>query len=117
MQLSRRRFASWCVVTTIAPTLTWAKDMPRVDPSDLVKKYGKPDKLRSSEYEKPRPPLVTRMYEYRSANVRIVLLAEGPTGSPPPYASWRLIGYQDPRDNSVLTPDEAERRLSSRARR
>lgn len=94
-----------------------AQDMPVVDPADFVSKYGKPDQVRSTEYDKPRPPFVTRMLEYKKEHVRIVLLANAPMGSPPPYSSWKLMGYQDPRDNSVLKLQEAERRLAGRRKK
>ena len=94
-----------------------AKDMPEISQADIVARYGKPDRLTSAENERPRPPLVTKMIEYKKENVRFVLLANAPMGSPPPYNSWKLMGYQDPRDNKVLTVDEVERRLSGRAKK
>ena len=94
-----------------------AKDMPVVDPADILAKYGKPDRTVSTEYDKPRPPFVTRMLEYKKENVRIVLLANAPIGSPPPYQSWRLMGFQDLKSNEVIAEAEAERRLSTRKRK
>lgn len=97
----------------------WATaiEMTDVDPSEIVAKYGKPERVHSSEYEKPRPPLVVRMLEYKKQNVRFAFLANALVGSPPPYNSWKLIGIQDPRDNSVISAAEAERRMQSRARK
>ena len=94
-----------------------AKDMPVVDPTDIIAGYGKPDRTVSTEYDKPRPPFVTRMLEYKKENVRIALLANAPMGSPPPYSSWRLMGYQDLKGNEVIAQDEADRRLSTRKRK
>lgn len=94
-----------------------AREMPLVDPAALVAKYGKPDRVSSTEYDKPRPPFVTRMLEYKKAGVRIALLANGPVGSPPPYASWRLMGFQDISSNSVISQEEAERRLAARMKK
>ncbi len=91
-----------------------AKELPTVDPAHIIAKYGKPDRIKSTEYDKPRPPLVTRMIEYKKENVRFTLLANGPVGSPPPYSSWKLIGFQDPRDNSVIPAEEVERRMRQR---
>ena len=91
-----------------------AREMPEITQAEIVAKYGKPDKITSAENERPRPPIVTKMLEYKKENVRILLLANAPTGAPPPYKSWKLMGYQDPRDNKVLSVSEAERRLSGR---
>ena len=94
-----------------------AKDMPAVDSSEVIAKYGKPDRIQSTEYDKPRPPMVTRMLEYRKEGVRFAFLADAPIGSPPPYKSWRLLGTQNPRDNKVMTSEEAERRMLPRLKK
>lgn len=94
-----------------------AKDMLVVDSADISSKFGKPDRTVSTEYDKPRPPFVTRMMEYKKENVRIALLANAPLGSPPPYMSWRLMGYQDLKSNEVIAQDEADRRLSARKKK
>ncbi|MBB5610392.1 MULTISPECIES: hypothetical protein [unclassified Janthinobacterium] len=94
-----------------------ADGLPILQPDEVIAKYGKPDSVRSSEYEKPRPPLVTKMLEYKKEHVRVTLLAGGKVGNPPPYKSWHLIGYQDPRDNSVITKEEAEKRLLGRLKK
>lgn len=100
------------VVSVIA-----SAEMPGIDPNAIIKKYGKPDRITSSEYEKPRPPFVTKMIEYKKENVRFTLLANAPIGSPPPYKSWILFGFQDPRDNKVISVEEVEKRLSNRVRK
>lgn len=112
--MKSRRFMLATGLCALVFSAAHARDMPRIDPDSIVAKYGKPDVLKSTERDRPRPPMVTRMYEYRRENVRIVLLADAPVGAPPPYSSWRLIGYQDPRDNSVLTEQIALTRLSGR---
>lgn len=108
----KQAFAAALVALVVSPAV--ARDMPAVDPSDIVAKYGKPDSVQSTEHDKPRPPLVTRMLEYKKERVRFALLADAPVGSPPPYKSWRLIGTQDPIDNAVISAEEAERRLQPR---
>ena len=95
----------------------FAGDFPLLNPIDIVAKYGKPDKIKSTEYDKPRPPFVTKMLEYRKEHVRFTLLPDAPIGSPPPYAAWKLIGTQDPRDNSVISATEAAKRLQARVRK
>jgi hypothetical protein len=37
--------------------------------------------------------------------------------SPPPYASWKLMGFQDISSNNVISQEEAERRLAARMKR
>lgn len=97
----------------LAAPFAIGRDMPAVDPADFIAKFGKPDRVVSTEYDKPRPPLVTRLLEYKKAGVRIALLANAPVGSPPPYSSWRLMGYQDMASREVIQQPEAERRLSN----
>jgi len=92
-------------------------DYPTVHPDTVIAKYGKPDHVDSTEYDRPRPPIVTRMLEYRKERVRFVFFPDAPMGSPPPYRSWKLIGMQDTRDNSVLSANEVTRRMRSRARK
>ena len=94
----------------------FAKDMPDIDPKAIVAKYGKPDRVQSTEYDKPRPPFVTRMIEYKKENVRFTFLANAPIGSPPPYKSWKLLGFQDPKDNTVISADEVEKRMAKRVK-
>lgn len=104
-------------IAAIAVSASFAKDMPTVDPAALIAKYGKPDRMTSTEYDKPRPPFVTRMLEYKKEGVLIGLLANAPMGSPPPYSSWKLLGYQDIASKSVITQEEAERRLAGRMKK
>jgi len=94
-----------------------AKEMPTVDPVEIVARYGKPDRIVSTEYDKPRPPFVTRTLEYKKEEVRFTLLANAPIGSPPPYTSWKLMGYQDPKTNGVISQIEAEKRLATRKKK
>lgn len=107
-------FAGALVLLTNPAT---ARDMPVVDPSAIVAKYGKPDRSTSTEYDKPRPPMVTRIFDYKKENVRFVFLANAPAGSPPPYKSWLLMGTADIRENKVIPIAEAERRLQPRVRK
>lgn len=95
----------------------FSKDYPVVHPNEIIAKYGKPDRIQSTEYDKPRPPFVTRMLEYNKEHVRFTFLPTAPIGSPPPYKSWYLLGTQDPRDNSVISAEEATRRMQSRKKK
>jgi hypothetical protein len=105
------------LLTWLACTTVSAADFPTVHPDSVIAKYGRPDRVESTEHDRPRPPIVTRMLEYRKERVRFVFFPDAPAGSPPPYRSWKLMGVQDTRDNSVLTASETTRRMSGRARR
>jgi len=77
----------------------------------IVAKYGKPDVITSSEYEKPRPPIVMKFLDYKRQRVRFLFVADAPVGSPPPYASWKLVGLTDPTTNTAIKVDEVQRRM------
>ena len=89
-------------------------DLPVVAPETVIAKYGKPDKIDSTEFDKPRPPFVTKWLIYRKERVQFMFLADGPVGSPPPYKQWRLMGMQDPNTKAVLRAEEVEKRLAGR---
>jgi hypothetical protein len=104
------RFMNALLAATVlyaVSTSVGSKDFPIVHPNEITAKYGKPDRIQSTEYDKPRPPFVTRMLEYKKEHVRFTFLPTAPIGSPPPYKSWYLIGTQDLRDNPVISPEEA----------
>ena len=105
------------IILCISSTLAFSTDLPIVNPSDIVAKYGKPDRIKSTENDNPRPPFVTRMLEYKKEHVRFSFLPTAPIGSPPPYESWYLLGTQDPRDNSVISAEEAAQRMQNRAKK
>lgn len=98
----------------VLATPLMAADFPVVHPSEIVAKYGKPDRVESTEYDKPRPPFVTRMLIYKKEHVRFTFLPTAKIGTPPPYESWYLLGMQDPRDNSVISSEEAGQRMRRR---
>lgn len=89
-------------------------EFPSILPEAVIAKYGQPDVIDSTEYDKPRPPLVTKFVIYKNENVRFVFLADAPVGSPPPYKKWKLLGAQDPRNDSVLKAEEVEKRMANR---
>lgn len=101
----------------VASSSVLSRDYPVVHPNEIIAKYGKPDRIESTEYDKPRPPLVTRMLEYRKENVRFAFLANAPVGLPPPYKSWYLMGTQDPRSNAVISAEDAAIRMRNRVKK
>lgn len=82
--------------------------MVDIEPSAIIAKYGKPDVVKSSENERPKPMFITRMMEYKHAGVRVTLLAND---KQPPYVHWKLMGYQDIKTNKVINADEFESRI------
>lgn len=92
-----------------APQKTAAHD----DLSLFLEKYGKPDIVDSTEYDKPRPPMVTKWIVYKKARVRATYLADS-LNSPPPYDKWTLVGFQDSITKKVIEPAEVVRRMENR---
>jgi hypothetical protein len=81
----------------------------------LIDRFGKPDDDESSETERPRPPIVTRMLTYRKEGVRAIFRADIPFASKERVAGrWRLVGYTDPTPNVGISQDTAFRRLAGR---
>ncbi len=97
------------VVLGIA-SMTASAEMADMNPADVVAKYGKPDVVKSSENERPKPMFITKQMEYKKAGVRVTLLAND---KQPPYTHWKLMGYQDIKTNNVIKVDEFERRLNA----
>jgi hypothetical protein len=84
--------------------------------SDLIAKYGKPDRMTSSDKEKPKPLIITRLVEYKKEGVRFILVPEGNSDVPQPYL-WKLFGAQDIKDGKnggKLSNQEVAMRLEGR---
>jgi hypothetical protein len=84
------------------------------DVSKILCKYGKPDSDTSTENDKPRPTIATRSLVYKTEKVRTGFLPADRLGGPPPYDKWKIIGYQDPTNNEVLSSVDVTRRMSKR---
>ena len=95
-------------------TAVAASEMLTVSPESLIAQYGAPDSIDSTEYDKPRPPLVTKWLIYKKERVKIMLIADAPMGSPPPYQTWKLFGVMDARSDAMLEPQEFKRRMARR---
>lgn len=93
-----------------AASLGAVAEMIDMDPSEIVAKYGKPDRVQSSEKERPKPMFITRMMEYKKAGVRASLLAND---KEPPYTHWKLMGFQDVKSNKVISLEEFESRIKA----
>lgn len=92
--------------------------LPYDDLSLLISKYGKPDVDDSTQYDKPRPPIVTRWLSYKKENVRAWYVPDGVSvGDPPPYRKWKFIGFADEKTKEPISPDEAVKQLQLRVRK
>lgn len=88
--------------------------VPHDDVSQFVCRYGKPDVDDSTENDGPRPPIVTRMLTYKKEGVRAAYVPDARIGDSPPYKKWKLIGFQDPKTDAVLSAQEVVRRMQAR---
>jgi hypothetical protein len=108
----RRIVIAVCLVVLAAGT-AHAECKATDDASHFICRFGMPDKDDSTAYDKPRPPIPTRILTYRKEKVSAIYVADSKLGAPPPY-KWKLIGFTDPTKDSKLDPSEAVKRLSAR---
>ncbi len=92
-----------------------AAPRPTDDAELFISQHGPPDKQDSTDYDVPRPPIPSRFLVYEAEHVRVLYIPDAKVGEPPPY-KWKLVGFQDDRDNRVLQPAEAVERLKGRRR-
>lgn len=96
--------------TTVSPANPFPT--PQDDAELMMSKFGLPDVDDSTDNDKPRPPLVTRLLTYRSAGVKAGFLCGGKVGDPPPCGHrWGLIGFTDVESKTSFTFDEAMTKL------
>ena len=86
----------------------------RDDSRNFISIFGEPDQIESTEYDNPRPSIVTKLLIYKKQNVQAVFVADVPVDIPPPYDAWKLFGFQDERTNQPITNDELQRRMGKR---
>lgn len=83
----------------------------------FISRYGVPDVDDSTQYDRPRPPIVTRWLIYQKEDVRLNYIPKNITiGTPPPYKDWRLIGATDAKGTRTLSADELVSRMKHRKR-
>lgn len=80
----------------------------------IIQKYGKPDIDKSTQNDKPRPPIVTRWIVYKKENVRFSFVPDTKAEDPPPYHRWKIVGITDANAKKVIAPEEADQRLLKR---
>ena len=83
------------------------------DVARIIALYGRPDQIKFSENEVPRPAEATKQLIYQRANVRVIFIPLVPMDSLP-HRRWKLKGFLDLRTNQSLQPREADRRLRNR---
>lgn len=73
------------------------------DLDNVLSVYGRPDTSDSTEYDNPRPFLITKWLVYKKQGVQFTfLLNEG---------RWKLFGLQDSITLKPLTASEVQRRF------
>jgi hypothetical protein len=77
--------------------------------------FEPPDFDDNTGFDVPRPPLVSRFMVYRAENVRVMFLARGTVGAPPPY-KWRFIAFSDAQTNQPLDVSDAMNKLYRKRR-
>lgn len=90
---------------------------PHDDLTHFIARFGHPDREISTEYDNPRPPIVTRFLIYEKENLRVVYRADIPVGSVSPIKNWKFVGFQNEMTDNVITPSEAIRMMSHRDRK
>jgi hypothetical protein len=77
----------------------------------LLSRCGKPSKDDSTANDAPRPPIPSRIIEYRKQRLRILFVPSEPVGDPPPY-HWKLVGVVDIPSNTATDAKTAIKRLA-----
>ena len=108
--------------SAVGPSLTDSKGrlVPAGVANDaelLIARCGQPTSDDSTDYDNPRPPIPTRIIEYRSQKLRFMFIPgkNSNLGDPPPY-TWKLLGVTDmkaadPSRARVVSLSEAVRRM------
>jgi TM2 domain-containing membrane protein YozV len=82
------------------------------DARSFIERYGPPDSDVSTEDDKPRPAVATRILTYEKAQVRVYYRGDVPLGSTEPIGDrWALIAHTDPTSEANITGHEVDRRL------
>jgi hypothetical protein len=81
------------------------------DLDNVLSVYGRPDISDSTEFDNPRPPIVTKWLIYKTQGVKFWFVPDAKLGDAPPYKGWKLIGLQDDITLKPLTASEVQRRF------
>jgi hypothetical protein len=77
-------------------------------PDAIVALYGRPDRDDSTDRDRPRPFIVTRIMEYKAANVTLIFV---PESRAIPVTGWTLVKCGQVTANGEISKEEAWRRL------
>lgn len=95
------------------PAISGGDEVVRSD-ARVVKVCGRPDSNESTEFEHPRPPILTRSIEYQDIDLRMIFAPEAHLGASPPYLIWKFAGAYAISTEKALSLREIEARLSMR---
>lgn len=73
------------------------------DLDNVLSAYGRPDSSDSTQYDNPRPFLITKWLVYNKQGVRFTFLLDN--------GRWKLFGMQDSVSLKPLTAVEVQRRF------
>jgi hypothetical protein len=104
------------LLTFLAISITCYAQGPTDDIELFTSRFGKPDAIKSSEKDKPRPLIVTKELIYKKERVKAVYFANVPIGTPPPY-KWTLGWFEDINTNKSIRPVEVADRMKVREKR
>ena len=106
----------------VSPAVTDSKGRPvpagvTNDAELLIARCGQPTSDDSTANDNPRPPIPTRIIEYKKQKLRFMFIPGGgaTVGDAPPY-KWKLMGVTDmkaadPSQARVVSVSEAARRM------
>jgi hypothetical protein len=105
------------VSTTQRPQISPVRFGVGDDVAAWLSRCAPPEVDTSTAYDNPRPPIVTRFFDYLSKGVRVIFVPNAPIGTVPPYSSWRFIGVTDPATKQPIDASEALARMGNSCRR
>jgi hypothetical protein len=73
------------------------------DLDNVLATYGRPDSSDSTQFDNPRPMIITKWLIYNKQGVRFTFLLDS--------GKWKLFGLQDSVSLKPLTADEVQRRF------
>jgi len=82
--------------------------------SEVISRYGKPEKDGSTENDVPRPMIVNRWIVYEPEGIKIMFVPVPTVDDKPPFRDWNAFLFVDEDRNVVITAESAFERLSAR---
>ncbi len=85
-------------------------------PEKFIAVFGRPDSTDSTEFDNPRPPIVTKFLRYNRPGVNVMCIPDVKFGTPPPYPRWIVAKFISQQERVWLTPEEAMQIFQTHAR-